>query len=404
MLLLVACSPAATWQGTIEERGEVTYVSNPRDGLWQDRDPAPIRFELEQTFGAEIGPENEVIGSTGYRNVAVDAAGNVYIYDYTAAQLISFSPDGAFRWRVGGAGQGPGAFFDAQGVAWDGASGIYVTNAGGQRLDEWTTDGEFVAAHLLPERDLPSGTALGFLDDGTLIMQDRLRRQNGLSRAGGVLGLLNMSASPLTRVGEREVDVGDSELRFSGFFISMNTGEDYISVGDFDSYELRIFDRRGALQRVIARDFREMVGYPIADDRSSPYSSLSAPLRLSSGHWVASARWIDVADPAADYARRKAAPGPLFGDSPFVISLDVFDPDGRFLYTFRDDPEDPIGYLERVDSDGKLYTSVSDPFPHVRRYRVEIDESSATAGRPAVREEGQVLPGMDPVEPLIDAR
>jgi hypothetical protein len=33
-----------------------------------------------------------------------------------------------------------------------------------------------------------------------------------------------------------------------------------------------------------------------------------------------------------------------------------------------------IGSPRAIGPDGKLYTTVDDPFPHVRRYRVEIDE------------------------------
>lgn len=373
-LTLLGCAPSQQWQGTIEERDGVVYVRNPRKGLWQDRDLSPIRFELEQTFGVESEPEEEVIGSTGSQNVAVDADGNIYLYDYTVGQLLSFAPDGSLRWRRGGPGQGPGQFFNAQGVVWDGASSIYVTNANLERLDQWTTDGQFVAAYLLSERGLLSGTALGFLDQQTLALKARLPRRNGLERAGGVLGIIDLATTPWTQRARVEVDVGDSPLRFSGYNIGMAVSGGYITVGDFDSYEFRIFDRAGTMERIVARDFEEMIGYPIDDAPSSPYSSLSPPLRLLTGHWLVRAQWIDVADPAADYARRKNAPGSLFADSPFRTALDLFDGNGRFLYSIQSGRgETLLGYLEAVGRDGKLYTSVREPFPQVRRYRVQID-------------------------------
>ncbi len=61
------------------------------------------------------------------------------------------------------------------------------------------------------------------------------------------------------------------------------------------------------------------------------------------------------------------------GEFAFPESIVVM-PDGRLMV--RDDEHLlQIGRPELVGPDGNVYTVVSDPFPQVRRYRVEIDES-----------------------------
>jgi hypothetical protein len=74
-----------------------------------------------------------------------------------------------------------------------------------------------------------------------------------------------------------------------------------------------------------------------------------------------------------DYARRSAQG--TFRSTPWRGSIDLFDADGRFLCALESDGATPeIGQIQVIGPDGRLYTSVNDPFPQVHRYRVEIDE------------------------------
>jgi hypothetical protein len=54
------------------------------------------------------------------------------------------------------------------------------------------------------------------------------------------------------------------------------------------------------------------------------------------------------------------------------------DAEGRVLGSFPlDGAFDAIGWPELVGPDGRLYTRVYEPYPHVRRYRVELTGVSA---------------------------
>jgi hypothetical protein len=56
--------------------------------------------------------------------------------------------------------------------------------------------------------------------------------------------------------------------------------------------------------------------------------------------------------------------------------LDLFDAEGRFLYSLVEDGAftPSIGRPQLVGADGRLYTISDDPFPQIRRYRVQIEE------------------------------
>lgn len=167
---------------------------------------------------------------------------------------------------------------------------------------------------------------LGLLDPATAVVQDRLGTRVPGPAAGGVIGVIDLTL-PWTSVAEVNVDVANNQLRFSGSKTDMKVSGGYITVGDFDSYEWRVFDRTGRLIRHVSRRFEEMIGYPVADEQSPPYS------------------------------------------------LDLFDAEGRFLFSLENSGDAPtIGSPTAVGPDGRLYTRVLDPFPPVRRYRVEIEE------------------------------
>ena len=102
------------------------------------------------------------------------------------------------------------------------------------------------------------------------------------------------------------------------------------------------------------------------------YSVVSAPFRLTSGHWLSSAYWAtNVPDPD-EHLRLSTN-----GNAPNVVSahtLDLFDEEGKLLYSLSGEGDMPdIGRLAHVDAAGKLYTIVYTPYPHVRRYRVVLD-------------------------------
>ena len=133
------------------------------------------------------------------------------------------------------------------------------------------------------------------------------------------------------------------------------------------------YDARGALRRRVTRpvDYLRRPGFAALDEQylGVALGGLAAPIVLDSGYWLVLAAWpTNVDDPNA-LAETPAAQRP---EIVWASSLDLFDPEGRFLYSLHtpgsQSPE--IGRPWAVGPHGRLYTVVADPFPQVRRYRV----------------------------------
>ena len=363
----IACGQSSQWQGTIDERDGVVYVHSPAQGLWDDRPGALVHFELEQVFGVESKPADKIFNMIGRKAFDVDDRGNVYIFDGGDNRLVSFAPDGSLRWSAGRPGQGPGEFSGAQGMAWNGASTIYVTNEGGARIDLWSTDGEFLESRSISHLGVPRGSLVGVLDEFTVVVQ-------ASTRFPGVrVGVLDLRGGGST-VADFSVDISNAPTD-RGAIMEVELVNGSIVVGDWDSYDLRFYSREGVLERVVSREFEDMVTPSPRSERSAVDLSswLKPPLRLSEGLLLALVAWPD----ADAVARLQQVESPSW-DSVLAAmrgTLDLFDADGRYLISVPSAATWPpeIGTPDAVGSDGRLYTVIRDPFPQVRRYRVEID-------------------------------
>jgi DNA-binding beta-propeller fold protein YncE len=92
---------------------------------------------------------NCVLGQV--RDATADPSGNVYAANYLSNDIVIFAPSGACLGTFGRRGSGPGQFANPYGVdvSWDsviGAEAVYVADSNNNRVQEFLTDGTFVAA------------------------------------------------------------------------------------------------------------------------------------------------------------------------------------------------------------------------------------------------------------------
>ena len=103
------------------------------------------KFLSDGTFLKRWGTYGAANGQFMYpQDVAVDAAGNVYVADTYANRTQKFDPNGQFIKSWGSTGSGDGQFRLPYAIAVDSQGFVYVAEYGNDRIQKFTSDGVFV--------------------------------------------------------------------------------------------------------------------------------------------------------------------------------------------------------------------------------------------------------------------
>lgn len=357
---------ASGWTGTIEERGGVVHVRNPATGLWADAMTTPLRFELDTVFGGAAAHLSTIAGA------AVDGDGNLHVLDAASNELVKLDADGAVIHRVDLGGDDASGNAATRGMAYDGEDGIWVVGRDGERLDAWSTDGTH--RRTVAVRDLGLGAVYmgGFLAPGRLVLiADEVHHMAtndyivvDVTGDAAVSARFSIGAEPMVPIPPGVV------LQLSHHF-----HQGRIFVGTWEQYILRVYDADGALLRRVTRpvDYLRRPGFALLDEQylGVALGGLAAPLVLDTGHWLAMASWPTNVDNPNALAETPVNERPAIE---WASSLDLFDAEGRFLYTlpYPGARAPDIGTPFAAGPGGALYTVSTDPFPQVRRYRVIV--------------------------------
>lgn len=94
--------------------------------------------------GKGIGEDGKFKECIGAQGIAVDAAGYVYVSDTGWNRIQKFSSTGQFVKKWGSCGSGHGEFNSPHGLAVDVEGHVYVADTGNHRIQKFTSDGDFV--------------------------------------------------------------------------------------------------------------------------------------------------------------------------------------------------------------------------------------------------------------------
>lgn len=379
----LACQGNQPEVGITEING-VAVVENRGGGAWAHR-PDSLRLVLEQIYGVEADPEEAVLGNGLVLRIVGTQDGDIYVQDGQRGRLIRFHNDGTVAWTAGHAGQGPGEFFAVTGVNLtpDGRS-LVVSNFAG-RLDFWSTDGEFLRSLSFdPERGLP-GVLTGFVGE-RMVFAGR-----SYGRIGAQVSVFDPRNLHLFSV--FEIDAAP------GFAVDRNTRtipvkpySGYITGSSSASFEVRFYTAKGDLVRRVTRDVPCPVrpGYFQSESgsgRRHSFGRLGTPIALPGGFYFVPVSWEQgVTDPDATAAERGLTPS--WDPDKWRVSFDIFDAEGRFMQSIV--PPGTLhvqGRLTHAEEIGRLWGSVGtgpggspylytislDPFPQVRRFRIEFE-------------------------------
>ncbi len=112
-------------------------IELPGEDRWLEAD-----FEEVYRVGAAVGEAWQEFGTI--RQVAFDAAGNLYVLDSLAGRIFVVAPDGGLLREFGRLGEGPGEFRTPTAMAVISDGQVVVANLGHQAYQIFDTRGEYV--------------------------------------------------------------------------------------------------------------------------------------------------------------------------------------------------------------------------------------------------------------------
>lgn len=141
LMLFIDCGPQKSgWQGTIEEVDRVTFVKNPKQGLWDSRENADLTITKERQIGELDGAEEFLF--VNIADVVMNSKGDIYVADRRLNEIRKFNRDGEYLLTVGRKGQGPGEFQYIQTVSVNRNEDLIVFDGGLGRISVFSDNGE----------------------------------------------------------------------------------------------------------------------------------------------------------------------------------------------------------------------------------------------------------------------
>ena len=143
VIIISSCSQVATeWQGTIEEVDDVTFVKNPKEGLWDLKEEANVALVKERQIGELDGPEEFLF--TYITDVAVNSKGDFYVADRQLIEVRKFNKDGEYLLTLGRFGQGPGEFQSPTVISVNNQDELIIFDGRMGRITIFSDSGELV--------------------------------------------------------------------------------------------------------------------------------------------------------------------------------------------------------------------------------------------------------------------
>jgi len=136
--VLILAAPLAAAQ-QVETIDGVRVVHNAGPGVWGKTPQAAL--EPVRVLG-DVDTADENLAFYMPANIALDAAGNMYVLDTGNHRIQKFGPDGAYLATYGRQGQGPGEFYFPSWLSIDAQGLLYVSDPNNQRIQVLTPDGK----------------------------------------------------------------------------------------------------------------------------------------------------------------------------------------------------------------------------------------------------------------------
>lgn len=123
-----------------------------------DTNGIPEQTLYLEPFFKNVPEEDEYIFTRPF-HLTTDNNGNIYVSDVIERRIMSYTPDGTFRFRVAGRGRGPGEVETIRAMKTDKNNVLYVVDGAMQRISLFDTSGTLLNSFNF-NGSLPSDVAL----------------------------------------------------------------------------------------------------------------------------------------------------------------------------------------------------------------------------------------------------
>jgi len=193
-LLLVAVFASAQQIETVDG---VRVVHNKKGGVWGDN--PKIALEFVRTIG-DVDTEDENLAFSSPLDMAVDAAGNIFILDSGNQRIQVFGPDGKYVRTVGRRGQGPGEFESLSSIGIDRQGNVHVLDSAQRRIQVFTPRWEILKTTPITELMIDRVRLLG---SGPIVAQVAMFfGMGGVAKEKSKPKLVNLLGPDLEVIGE----------------------------------------------------------------------------------------------------------------------------------------------------------------------------------------------------------
>ena len=350
LIILAACAEQS--EGPTVTRADssgITIVENR--GADQTLD-----WTLEQLFvlgGADDGPESFYLVRPGL--VDADAQGNIYVLDGAAKRVVVFSSSGQFIRSMGRGGEGPGELEAPNTLAVDASGNTYVFDYGKFALVGFGRDGNVLPQIDFQHMPTPSYRHFASFGEGFIV----LHRTSSEGRSGRVLGvtgsevelaMLEMPPSEMTLYESCRIGLNFPPV-FSPEIVWDLHGEQ-VAFADGGTYSIRLWSE-GRIKVIIRRDIpveeatRALAEAEIGEGMTITVGAGDGCL-IPSSELVENRGFSSHIPVIEDISY--TAEGELWvarstiGPEPSRV-IDVFDADGTYVGTLRDQITMPLLFL-----------------------------------------------------------
>lgn len=244
-LLIFCCQKkGADWKGTIEEKGDVIVLRNPKGPIYKE----PL-FTLEEDLVLGEATESEEPVFLQVRDIAIDSEEHIYVLDNKAAQVKVFDKRGSFLRTIGKKGQGPGELNRPTNIQISAQDEIIIQDISLSRFTLYSLNGDFLKSISTAKLRIgPSrfdsegniyGVAIGVDAENRLYEVKKFNTDQEY--------LYTLGSSPLPN--DTEWDLFFYLIRY---FLR---DDDCVVTGYPVDYELNVFNPEGKLIRKIVKDY-----------------------------------------------------------------------------------------------------------------------------------------------------